>query len=72
MDSKAIQRIYIAIESLLNKINEDLEVYSLKVSDIGSYNIHLIGEIYTVRIIQEVRRIAEHAPLITFNKSKKL
>lgn len=70
MDFKVIQRIYFAIDSLVSKINDDVEVFSLRVDDAGSYNIHLIAQTYIVRIMQEVRRITEYAPLITFIKTK--
>ena len=70
MDFKSIQIIVVAIESILNKINEDLEPYSLRVSENGTYCLHIVAQTYITRIMQEVRRITEQAPLLTFIKTK--
>ena len=70
IDSFTIQRIYSDINKIISQINEDMEPYRLKISENGTTCIHQITQTFVIRIMQEVRRISEWAPLITFEKEK--
>ena len=70
MDFKTIQRIVVSIGGIVTKINEDMEPFSFRVSEHGNYCLHQIAQTYIIRIMQEVRRLTEHAPLLTFIKTK--
>lgn len=66
MDNKIIQRIAAGVEGIVTKINEDLIPYRLAVSEIGISCLHQITQTYLVRIMQEITRLTEHGPLLTF------
>ena len=70
MDFKTIQRIVVSVEGIVAKLNEDMEPFSFIVSEHGSYCLHQIAQTYIIRIMQEVIRLTEHAPLLTFIKTK--
>jgi len=70
MDFKTIQRVAVSVEGIVSKINDDMEPYSFIVSEHGSYCLHQIAQTYIIRIMQEVIRLTEHAPLLTFIKTK--
>ena len=66
-----IQRVVEGVQGIVDKINEDLEPYRFIVSEQGCCSLHQIAQTYIIRIMQEVGRLEEHAPLLTFNKTKK-
>jgi hypothetical protein len=70
IDFKTIQKIVQGIEGIVAKLDEDMEPFSFKVSEHGRDCLHLITQTYIIRIMQEVARLKEHAPLLTFNKTK--
>jgi hypothetical protein len=70
MDFKTIQRIFVSVEGIVSKINDDMEPYSFKVSEKGIYCLHQIAQTYIIRIMQEVIRLTEHAPLLNLKKTK--
>jgi hypothetical protein len=70
MDYKIIQRIVDGVEDIVTKINEDMEPFCLKVLETGVSCLHQITQTYIVRIMQEVIRLTEHAPLLTLKKTK--
>ena len=43
MDFKTIKRIFISIEGIVAKLNEDMEPFSFIVSEHGSYCLHQIA-----------------------------
>jgi hypothetical protein len=47
-----------------------MEPYSFIVSEQGSTCLHQIAQTYIIRIMQDVIRLTEHAPLLTFIKTK--
>ena len=51
MDFKTIQRIFVSIEGIVDKLNEDMEPFSIKVSEQGSYCLHQIAQTYIIRIM---------------------
>ena len=57
-------------KGIVAKINEDMEPYSFIVSENGSYCLHQIAQTYIIRIMQEVIRLTEHAPLLNLKKTK--
>ena len=70
MDLKVIQRVVEGVQGLVDKINEDMKPFNFIVSEQGIRCLNQIAQTYIVRITQEVTRLEEHAPLLTFNKSK--
>ena len=53
-------------------INEDMELFNFKVSEQGNYCLHKIAQTYIIRIMSEVIRLIEHAPLYSFIKTKEI
>jgi len=70
VDLKVIQRVVAEVQGVVDKINEDVEPYRFIVSEQGFYCLHQIAQTYIIRIMQEVARLEEHAPLLKFNKTK--
>ena len=70
IDFNTIQRIVVSVGGIVAKINEDMEPFSFKVSEQGNYCLHQIAQTYIIRIMQEVRRLTENAPILTFIKTK--
>lgn len=72
MDLKVIHRVVAGVQGLVDKINEDMEPYRFIVSEQGCCCLHQIAQTYIIRIMQEVTRLEEHAPLHLFNKTKEI
>jgi hypothetical protein len=70
VDLKVIQRVVAGVQGIVDKINEDMYPYRFIVSEQGCCCLHQIAQTYIIRIMQEVARLEDHAPLLTFNKSK--
>jgi hypothetical protein len=72
MDLKVVHRIAKCIEDIVTNINEDMEPYWLKVKEDGLDCLHQIAQTYIVRIMQEVIRLTEQAPLFNLIKTKNI
>jgi hypothetical protein len=59
------------IELIVENINNDLEVFGMRVSDSGIYCLHRITKAYLIRLMREVKKITEYKPLLLFSNSKK-
>jgi hypothetical protein len=51
-------------------INNDLELFGMKVSENGLYCLHRITKAYLIRLMREVKKIIENTPLHSFVRSK--
>ena len=58
------------IEIIGENINNDLEIFGMKVSESGLYCLHRITKAYLIRLMREVKKITEYTPLHSFNRSK--
>jgi hypothetical protein len=58
------------IEIISENINNDLEIFGMKVSENGMYCLHRITKAYLIRLMREVKKITEYTPLHSFTRSK--